>query len=896
MEIISVHWNNEGRDLHLMRGRSPALILAQRLRVISKATPTSPQADQTVVDFIGSNPSAGCTFKPSFKGTLNTGTNIYDGFGVEVHRLTGEVTAGSNPNPNPLYNFTILAKVAADRNDPASPSKKAYLRIHLHNSVAKAWLTPSPLRVPKNVTGFQFAIYAQFDDQTIAELEPTAADGTTWTSHPVDGKVNNGGFLSFDSSDVDDTSYDIRVFLTNEFVHANGAAVLVGGIAKPYTLPTVAHLIPGSAGYEKRNEVPNFLFLADGFQSGGSDQGKFNAMIDLFLKDLRQNTKFKPFDLLAGRMNFWKVFVPSTARGIGTKFEVFGPERAQPLPACPTAFDVPNDSPASESDLIDGEWGPNQVRHYFGLPVRAHMSLSNDDVRAYWKQISYLPASLIDEVSGGLINEWQKLGDRRMVNQSDTFLGTIYGGPTRAKVLESDERRLSKALFHENYQRLTRARLNQFLIGLQYRDENDVLQPIGPVWDMDIDSSTNQPRGKDFDNVIVLLGANSGRAVNIFGQMYANVIKRERDYIAIESDPAVNTGFSDGKSVKMADLAADRLPGDMPFNPGKTTLLHEIAHSLGLGDEYGESEITKEDPRLVYTGTGSIGLDREFSNLQMKSDLVVSAGADDLDAEKIKWRWHRIGKCGVLAPIAPPAQAAITQNGSQYTIHLKPGQAAVFKANEVVFLRRRRLTESLLKDVDYSQVSAPRYPFVTRSPKLSVLMVDDIVDVVVVQPVDPADLTGHDLVADFPAECILYKPLPARTVIHSFPPAGNLLELTAANVMNFIDTSGLPLHEKKDGSGKPELDFEAEQSPTLADITVALCAKKNRNVVGLYAGGMTYHHGIYHPAGHCIMRNNHQIAEFCSVCKYILTDFIDPALHPETDKLIEEYYPLKANQ
>src|SRR5512143_2674684 len=142
MEVISVRWSNQGQDVHLMRGRSPALMLAQRLFITSQATPASPQQEQNLTDFLNSNPNAGCTFKPSFKGNLNAATNVYEGFGVQVNIRTGEVNAGANPAVPALYNFTILAKVVADRNNPASPPKNAYLRIHLHNSVAKAWLNP----------------------------------------------------------------------------------------------------------------------------------------------------------------------------------------------------------------------------------------------------------------------------------------------------------------------------------------------------------------------------------------------------------------------------------------------------------------------------------------------------------------------------------------------------------------------------------------------------------------------------------------------------------------------------------------------------------------------------------------------------------------------------------
>jgi hypothetical protein len=890
MEFLDLYWSfirgyAGGEDIHLMRGRSSAIQLANSLRIFHRLTPNSSNIDRSVADFVSEHPEAEYTFRPTFKCALNPDTQDYEGFGIKVNARTGTVSAAANPSPHPLYNFTVLATLVEDKNDNSSARKQAYLRFHLHNHVARAWLSPHHLRVPRNIRPFLFSVHLQFDDHTIRRLNQQD-DVVSWSSEPAD-HVNEVGFLNFDDSAIDDAPVTVTAVLSAEFKNSGGLDVHAEGVASCYTLPQEAKLIPGSAGYEKRDEVPNFIFLADGFQR--DDESKFNSMIDHFMTSLRQDGKFKPFDRLAGRMNFWKVFVPSVARGIATKYEVFGEARARPIPIFTEEFEIENDSPTSEDDLNSGEWGPNQVRFYFGLPVLAHREMSNAEIKSYWKQISRLPPALIDEVEDDLIDEWKAMADRRIVEESDTFIGMYYGMPAKAKV-RSDE---DPNMLEINSQRFERNNLNKFLLPLQYRDENGNLHPLGAVWDHSYNDAVTERLGKDYDNVVILVCSNSGRAQNESGNLCANVIDDTRDYIGIESDDSVNSGFPGSRAVRMTDLEAGRIPEDMPLMPGKSTLLHEIAHSLGLGDEYGESRITKKSKLFQYTGGGNIENDKHYSNVQEKNDLIVSPLSEDIDAEKVKWRWHRIARSGVLAPLAPPAAAAITRNGDQYTIRLRAGQAALFAEDDSVFLRRRKPGESILKDVGYDEISAPRYPIVTRSPELIVHHIDPAANEVVVTAAYFGSLTGHDLIADFPAECVLYSPHPARISASEYPPAGEFLELTAANILKFMDNTGRPLHEKRDDLLNLALDFDAEQSPVLVDITIAMCAKKNRNITGLYAGGNRYHHGVFHSAGHCIMRNNHQIAEFCSVCKYIITDYVDPGLHPQVDVLFEEYYPLK---
>jgi hypothetical protein len=887
MDLISLYWlSDRGEDIHMTR-RSSSIPMAEWLRV-SSTDPANPgNSVLSLTDFLSAYGDAECIFKPTFLATLNPSTGDYEGFGVTVNSRSGLISVGPNPTSQPLYNFTVIATLVANRNDPTSKRLRVFLRIHLHQYVAKAWLSPSSLRVPKGISGFRFAILAQFDDGTIGRLQ--MSNVIDWFSDPPNAGVdNNNGFITLGNSTPDDTPIGVEAVLNVDFQDSSGGPITARGTIIPYTLPHIARLLPGGAGYERRNEVPNFIFLADGFLA--ADQPRFNAMIDLFMRDLLQNEKFKPFDRLIGSMNFWKVFVPSAARGIGTKFEVFGDGRVQPVSELNGAFVLENDSPMSEDELNSGTWGPNQILLYFGMPLLVHKSMSNNDIREYWKEVSFLPDTLIDFVPNDLINEWKKEGDRRVVDESDTFLGTHYGLSTRAQAFPLENRSLKKATFRANEERFSRMRLNRFLINLQYEDENDVLHPLGAIWDM-------FNNGKDFDKVITLVCANSGREVNTSGNLYVNAIDKERGYIGVEANTAVNAGFPGGRAIKMANLGTLRIPADLPLMPGKTSLLHEIAHSLGLDDEYGERGISKEDPRLVYTGAGDIDQDRHFSNTQVKSDLVMSPGSEDIDVRKIKWRWHRIEKSGVLAPLAPPDPHAITKSGDQYTIKLQKGHAARFVKYDIVILRRRRKGESILQDIEYSQIS-PRYPFVTRSPEFSVKDVNAPADQLILEPVEAGALTGRDLIADFQADCVLYVPQLAR---YYYEPTGENLEVIAANILEFIAGTQRPLHENLDSLGQPALDFDGEQDPDLTDPNLAAimgisgCAKKNRDIVGLYAGGNTYHHGVYHATGHCIMRDNHEIAEFCAVCKYILTDFIDPSLHAEIDKQYEKHYPLKSH-
>ena len=74
-------------------------------------------------------------------------------------------------------------------------------------------------------------------------------------------------------------------------------------------------LVPSfSAGKEKVNQVPNFLFVSEGFTE--EDKTYFDKYISEYVNKLFSNKISSPFNYFKGKINFWKLFIPSVERGI----------------------------------------------------------------------------------------------------------------------------------------------------------------------------------------------------------------------------------------------------------------------------------------------------------------------------------------------------------------------------------------------------------------------------------------------------------------------------------------------------------------------------------------------------------------------------------------------------
>jgi hypothetical protein len=158
-------------------------------------------------------------------------------------------------------------------------------------------------------------------------------------------------------------------------------------------------------------------------------------------------------------------------------------------------------------------------------------------------------------------------------------------------------------------------------------------------------------------------------------------------------------------------------------------------------------------------------------------------------------------------------------------------------------------------------------------------------------------LSTMDIQNTFGKDCILYKPKKAPE--HALSSIYQYAEVTGLNVIHYMIDKNKPLTVepcvKDDNADQmPDIKDIQDLSDAFSESSCCSCGSKIANrprIAGLYSGGNSFYCGVFHPTGHCLMRS-HELAEFCSVCKYILTEVLHPELHPKVDKFIQEFYPI----
>lgn len=766
------------------------------------------------------------TFQTENAGTTLTFSlaTLESGKGVTVNAANGSVTVTAAVDAR-IHNFLVAATVTK-----GAESKSIHIRFHVHQSLSSAWLTPSPMRVYKGAKGHKFSVYAQFNDDVIGDITYLASQ-ITWLPGDI-FTIQNGGI------DVDAKPENTPIDVTAKLPASFGNHTLRGQVI-PKKFPDKAQLVStgSSPGAAKLNEAPNLLFVADGFTD--ADKGKFECITDNFVRRLATERKTRPYDTLSDSINYWRVFEPSRERGISMLTEVYIKPTGSQTEAWPLEF--PQEQTGALTEASVQNWNINNLFFYVGLPVPAQAASLNNDLRTQWKAVLTLADNLIDKISDNLIAQWKERANRRLIEEKDTLLGSTRGKKPRAFISTTDD----PDLFSENKLRMKRIRFNALITPLIDGSVN-AGSVIGSVWnfvDMPATATTPaRPLGKDRDLLVYIVNSKDGRGVNSDGFFFTNV--RESDEgqpIPIENAVIANTPAAAHRAIR---IAVSEPPLHLPQGP-VGTLVHEITHSFTIGDEYGERQ---SNSFMRYSGPPST-VEDNFANLQFEDD-VKSGG--NISGALVKWRWHRIKKAAVLT-------GQPTASGGKFVIPLKEGQTTGFTAPNDVFLRFREFGKPLKKNVPVS-------------PKLVIDSVDSTAHTITVT-VPSGTLTP----ADFPAGSILYKPGEATSEM-SYP----YPELISKAMIDYLTDKKRPLTPV---NTPDQFDDNPIQAPNLSDFPTPTCKKHTPRIVGLYAGGMQYHHGVFHPTGKCIMRvHRESTSEFCVVCRYIIVDQINPAKHPDIDR------------
>jgi hypothetical protein len=909
MPIKGIRWDPQtdaNRDIHVLRGQSSADLTVDRLQFVVDLI-THPFAH----DYLANNNDVDLNFRVD----PVPADDVFENQGIEIDAHTGQVTLTQDQPPadgDPRTNNFILMVTASNPADDSEIDSDS-VRVHIHTSVTNFALTPATLtirpaqatRAAPEQTAYRFTLRALFDDGTMGDL--TAFHGVVWSSNPPDRVDPATGKISIGVGDTDGTTIMVIATLPDAFGNdSRSATVQVGRPWRDDPDVPLASIVVGGGwpGTTLPDIAPNVLFLGDGYLA--SDEGAFRQTVTTEVHHLKHDRLVRPYDLLCTSMNFWSAFVPANAQGIAVRCEVYdnGGGNWRPVP--------PPDWPPPD----DGFWSIEHLIFQVGLPIPDDAAKDNATLRDEWdaRLQDDLPR---DQIRGRTIAHWRRIATRAFIEELDNFPGMALGAPPAANTKNGTP---SLSLHSD---RCGRAGLDILLTALQAVSgvQFGPGANIGAAW-------ARPPLRQDLTDYAlhdVVRVADNPRPMFVCTTAGTSDLSEPADYASALAGDTVTDGtavfrcvqptFDNSRFVIMMSSFPlgrgrnNRRDGDVPayiamnVETGEETIstraatngvglafgvttvaedadldacrvtAHELGHSLGLGDEYVDHE------RLYPFDQSNLVTQL---NLQTANDLMPGSF---IEPDRIRWNWHRVRKAAVVR------DAITSVAAGAFRIPVVVGQAAQFKLNDIVLLRLR-VAGLFLNAAPDATLSAQLQIAIAPSTSASS-------DYVVVQAAPGTTITP-DFFDPFIPGSILFAPVPAPASVRD-PDDYPFAEMVAKNVKDLMDDTGEALYVRPDPEDLTDemRDNEEVQHPTLTGLTPGLpgrpfCFRVQPKIVGLYGGGAQYASGIYHPAGLCVMRDEHTTSTvFCAVCRYIMVDYVDPFKHFEIDRDYDDIYPLR---
>ncbi len=920
MALPSIGFRNP-YDLHLLRGQS---INFGALISVGSSSLTNYQA---------TNSNASISFKILANGASSAdGSYIgstFNGPGFTFDENTQVLQLSTSVPTEEIHSFVFIVE-GIDLND-ATPEimqtnkKVAATRVHIHSGIDEAWLSPSPLSAYVDVR-CRPSIYLKYNDGVVARLlqehfNPliTPQLSVTWSSPGVSGLIDP--LLNRDIKATTTGEFNIEAQITEASLGVDVTATGQVSVSRRLSSnsPLQASLVTtgNCPGFTRIDHVANVLFIPDGFLE--ADEVKFHQMVDDYVQFLMTSNSVAPFQLLAGSINFWKVFIPSRESGGTLIKELVAYNRDGRLYGIaysatkPQNFDTTN-------------WNTQNLTYHFGPAVYRFSTTPNEhnsnapltiaQVREYWKATSTLTDAQIDAIRTSEIESWRLTAHRVLPEETDTALGVRNPeGVSLTPNLDDDLISLTSS-------RVSRHELNDMFRTL----EDDQGNIIGDRFSSrSVNTGRTDDEGnaihmvpKDFDNIAIITALDRGRANNSDGYFFTKINPHSGPLLLQSHGSKVK--ISAPTNAQVLNLRS------------KAVMTHELCHSFGLGDEYAEDapesfnnkftdDSTVSDYRFLNYKSDPKNLDG-YANLQSRPDLLINdpdtPGSFRLHGAKLKWRLHRIVKCGVVAEVP-------TQSGNRIILTLKTGHSQSFENEDVVYLRKRRSNkisifiesemEGIVPDIQdhdwqpihgYTNTRPPNpvgnpseYNLVpTRSDRMVIKAVNTASDRLEIETA-PGTAVLHDYFFTLEPweEVIIYNPMevPGGDSSPGYPFA----ELISRPVLAFLNDSPFPLNAKSDSSAggrlKEIIDNSNVQASRIPSRLVPSCSRRKKQIVAMYSNGARYHGSIYHPTGQCLMRTTRKedsIEGLCEVCKYTLVNIIDPSKHPQlNEKYSSKIYP-----
>jgi hypothetical protein len=835
MPITYTVWAN-GYDVHVLRGQS-TVPLSKLLEVWPKTGLFCSLDDYL---HVRNQTDVSVEFRPVFR--CDDTAAGFSGFGIHVDRDDGtvKVDPGQAPAHQPA-NFLVEATVVRNGTVLDPPDIPVRLiRIHIHDSVRKIWLTPPGLGIRRPVptgacqTNYAFAVRAEFDDETV-------------------GDVTYGGALTFSPAThfyVKPNQWEQRIQLPADAVVGSTIPVTVsmGGatsdpvdikVLEPWaTEPNVPNAvwIDGHTGVMngsvKPENVPNVVFVACGF----SDPQVFATMVTNTHLNLTTDSSLRPYNFLRKSMAFWHLPIPAAHDGICVQSEVW------PFTRDGKTFAVPLPKPVAPE--LSGDWTLANLMYMAGLPIPDDVNRTMPELNDRWDAaMPDLPDRVVDL---SVVDAWLALAKRSFIDEIDTFPSVSAGVPPSA---DSDD----TSILGDHYLRGDDDERGAFLARVTARPIGSmapitlgVAPPgdgIGNMWAKDHPAFP-------FDDtrfVVNYCNAPYGRAISgIFTRLSLSPLTTDDEFPGFPVVPVV------GRNALRLDVPQ---PTIATVLDGTWKVIgHELAHNFGLGDEYVEEADTSTQTEEFI----------DDANLTSAAAALDANGAPRLD--QIKWNWPRTRKAvvttGPIVPLGP----------KKFQVPVAFAAGFQLAVGEPVLLRKREKRKII------ARLASP-------GPEFTVdLLGPDGDKIIIVTTASGVNLST------FTAGSVLYKPFiapadvtPPRRYLTLISPAAERIMGTIKGPMNGVTCNGAANAAMHAATETP---VQPDPQNRVAGIDLSF-------LIGIYHGADRHACGILRPAGQCMMRGSHEVSvQFCPVCQFVLVDQIDPEQHRHIDYEYQKVYPL----
>lgn len=622
----------------------------------------------------------------------------------------------------------------------------------------------------------------------------------------------------------------------------------------------------------------NILFIPEGFTSSNEDRAKFDELVTMAATELFSKPRHEPFGTLSDVINVFKAYVPSAQPLITCGFQVTD----KTVDALGKGRPIPYEDNVSDDD---NAYEIAELVERVGLPMRGE-SRSAEDLTNLWNSQS-LHDFDDSKVDDDTIEAWKNSQSDGFLETRNSFFGMKIGArwadnrstageaaiPTppnddgsdalKAFVKRAYEfyklRKVSRSISMDPrryapqvYRRSNESRTSwfmDFLSGLQFNGN-----PVGTQWVPD-GSTFKRSRGL----IAMIINEHMDGGTNINDHTFtANNIQNDRSLTADYLGPAgTDIGLMRREVPDDDDMEAD-------LSSTINTIAHEFGHSFNLGDEYEEfprDNATRSDQADNIASLSSIFDDPNFA----------TSGSRDIDPDKLKWRvLPRIKQSSTITDIQFVGGKLEVIISARETTTWEPVRAA---ASEV-HIRRIKI-----------EMDGKQLPLSTSDADHLLGLHIDSIDVSTGKIILSSD-TPLSLPAGFPN-----NPTPDQFTVgwSLFLPHRN----DANNVITVIEDKVFAnLVATKDPLNKDTDTTKVNKKPDFPrDIDDFKPPCQSARLVGVFEGAGRYTGLVYRPTGTCKMRTSggeDENGAFCHVCKWLITNRVDPGKHHEVDR---KFYP-----